>query len=275
MFIPRLDDLHEMGLDVATNRRQLLGRKPVIRAELHGLQPELAHHPLSSDVNMLGLVTIETVEVEPVRAWCVLDPRHLGGPSGTGSCVILTVPLEPSTESRILPSSRFGHRPGVVSAGRTGIFGQLNGLFLEFFQEGGIGERRRADVETGRKHTLNILLWVLQVLAALLYGASGIMKVFMFDEISKDVPSFGALPREAWMALGILELLCVVGLIVPSAFRWMPGLTVVAATVLAIESLVFVWVHVEYREIAPIVMSGVLGLVMAFVAYGRMVLRPI
>ena len=57
-----------------------------------------------------------------------------------------------------------------------------------------------------RRHTMNILLWVLQVLAALLYGASGVMKVFMFDKVSKDVPSFGALPREAWMALGILEL---------------------------------------------------------------------
>jgi len=42
---------------------------------------------------------------------------------------------------------------------------------------------------------VNILLWVLQVLAALLYGASGVMKVFMFDKVSKDVPSFGALPR--------------------------------------------------------------------------------
>jgi uncharacterized membrane protein YphA (DoxX/SURF4 family) len=53
---------------------------------------------------------------------------------------------------------------------------------------------------------MNILLWVLQVLAALLYGASGVMKVFMFDKVSEQVPSFGALPREAWMALGILEL---------------------------------------------------------------------
>jgi hypothetical protein len=34
---------------------------------------------------------------------------------------------------------------------------------------------------------MNILLWVLQVLAALLYGSSGVMKVFMFDKISKDV----------------------------------------------------------------------------------------
>ena len=122
---------------------------------------------------------------------------------------------------------------------------------------------------------MNILLWVLQALAALLYGASGVMKVFMFDKVSADVPSFGALPREAWTALGILELICTVGLIVPAAFHWQPRLTVLAATVLAIESLVFIGVHVKYHEIPPIIMSGVLGLLMAFIAYGRMVLKPI
>jgi hypothetical protein len=126
-----------------------------------------------------------------------------------------------------------------------------------------------------RKFTMNILLWVLQILAALIYGASGVMKVFMFDKVSKDVPTFGALPREAWLALGILELVCVIGLIVPSAFRWKPGLTVVAATILAIESLVFIGVHVKYREITPIILSVVLGLLMVFIAYGRMVLKPI
>ena len=122
---------------------------------------------------------------------------------------------------------------------------------------------------------MNILLWVLQVFAALVYGASGVMKVFMFDKVSADVRSFGALPREAWMALGIFELVCTVGLIVPAAFHWQPALTVVAATGLAIESLVFIGVHVKYREIAPIIMSGVLGLLMAFIAYGRTVLTPI
>jgi len=122
---------------------------------------------------------------------------------------------------------------------------------------------------------MNILLWVLQVLAALLYGSSGVMKVFMFEKISQDVPSFGALPRGAWMALGILELSCTIGLIVPAAFHWLPNLTIVAAALLAIESLVFVWVHVKYHEMTPLIMSGVLGLLMAFVAYGRMVLTPI
>ena len=122
---------------------------------------------------------------------------------------------------------------------------------------------------------MNILLWVLQGFAALLYGSSGVMKVFMFDKVSQDVPSFGALPREAWMTLGILELVCTVGLIVPAAFHWQPPLTILAATVLAFESLVFVGVHVKYREIAPIILRGVLGLFMAFIAYGRMVLKPI
>ena len=122
---------------------------------------------------------------------------------------------------------------------------------------------------------MNILLWVLQIVTALLYTMSGVMKIFMFDKISADQPSFAALPREAWMALGIVELICVVGLIVPSALRWHPKLTVLAAAVLAIEALVFIWVHVKSHETTPMIMSAVLGLVMAFIAYGRLVLKPI
>ncbi|HEX4640651.1 MAG TPA: DoxX family protein [Chthoniobacterales bacterium] len=122
---------------------------------------------------------------------------------------------------------------------------------------------------------MNILLWVLQVLAAFLYAASGVMKVFMFDKINAEVRSFGALPRRAWTALGILELICMVGLTVPGAFHWRPSFTVVAAAILAIESLVFIWVHAKYREVPPMIMSAVLGLLMAFIAYGRLVLAPI
>lgn len=122
---------------------------------------------------------------------------------------------------------------------------------------------------------MNVALWVLQGVAALLYASSGVMKVFMFDKVSGDVPSFGALPRPAWTALGILELACTVGLIVPGALHWQPSLTVLAAALLTIESLVFIGVHVKYREMTPIIMSGVLGIFMAFIAYGRLVLQPI
>lgn len=49
------------------------------------------------------------------------------------------------------------------------------------------------------------------------------------------------------------------------------ALTVAAATVLALETLVFIGAHVKYHETTPIIASGVLGL---FIAYGRMVLKP-
>jgi uncharacterized membrane protein YphA (DoxX/SURF4 family) len=122
---------------------------------------------------------------------------------------------------------------------------------------------------------MNVFLWVLQILGALLYLSSGVMKVFMFDKISQDVPSFGALPRNVWAALGIVELVCAVGLIVPDALHWHPHLTMMAAAVLAVESLVFIWVHVRYREVSATILSAVLGLVVTFIAYGRMVLAPI
>ena len=105
---------------------------------------------------------------------------------------------------------------------------------------------------------MNIVLWALQILGALLYLSSGVMKVFMFDKVSHDVQSFGALPRGAWNALGVIELLCAVGLIVPDALRWHPSLTILAASVLAIEALIFIFVHVKYHEMTPTIMSAVL-----------------
>lgn len=122
---------------------------------------------------------------------------------------------------------------------------------------------------------MHITLWVLQVVTALLFLWSGAVKLFFFDGVSKEVPSFGALPKEVWMTLGGIELVCVVGLILPGTINWKPIITVVAASVLALETLLFVWVHVKYEEITPIIVSIVLGLVMAFIAYGRAVLRPL
>jgi uncharacterized membrane protein YphA (DoxX/SURF4 family) len=122
---------------------------------------------------------------------------------------------------------------------------------------------------------MNILLWILQVLAALLFASSGVMKVFLFDKVSQDVPSFGALPRPLWTALGILELLGAVVLILPGVLHSHTDLIIVAAAVLCGESLLFIWVHMKYAEKTPIIMSAVLGVVMAFIAYGRFALAAL
>jgi hypothetical protein len=101
------------------------------------------------------------------------------------------------------------------------------------------------------------------------------MKVFLFDKVTKDVPSFGALPRTVWTALGILELLGTIMLILPGVLHSHSGLTIAAAITLCVESLLLIWVHMKYPERTPLIMIAVLGILMAFIAYGRFALAPL
>jgi len=124
---------------------------------------------------------------------------------------------------------------------------------------------------------MNILLWVLQVALALLNLAGGAYKLLKFDELAQ-VPATGALPRGGWSALAVLEILCAFLLVVPAAAKWMPVLTPLAAAVLALEGLALAGMYARYSlELAatnPLVWSLVMGLLAAFVAYGRYALSP-
>ena len=122
---------------------------------------------------------------------------------------------------------------------------------------------------------MNLLLWVLQVALTLLYLAGGAYKLFMSDELANQMV---ALSRAGWGALGVLEMVCAVLLIVPAALKWKPLLTPLAAAVLALETLILAALYAQYSlELAatnPLVWSVVMGLLVAFVAYGRYALRP-
>ena len=124
---------------------------------------------------------------------------------------------------------------------------------------------------------MNVLLWVLQVALALLSLGGGAYKVFMFDELAK-MPAMGALSRGGWGALGVFEMLCAVLLVVPAATNWMPVLTPLAAAALALESLALAGLYAQYSlkltATNPLVWVVVMGLMAAFVAYGRYALRP-
>lgn len=119
---------------------------------------------------------------------------------------------------------------------------------------------------------MNILLWILQLVLALVYFAGGAFKLFSYDELAK-VPAGAALSRGAWGALGALEMIGAVLLIVPAAFRWMPSLTPLAAAVLAVETLALACVDARYSlEITvtnPLMWALPIGVAAAFVAYGR------
>lgn len=123
---------------------------------------------------------------------------------------------------------------------------------------------------------MNILLWVLQAVLALLYLSGGAFKIFSFDEVAQQ---WVALPRAGWTALGALEVVGAVLLVVPAALKWMPTLTPVAAAVLALETLTlaafFARHSLQVAATNPMVWTLVMGLLAAFVAYGRFVLRPL
>lgn len=123
---------------------------------------------------------------------------------------------------------------------------------------------------------MNILLWILQLLLALLYLAGGAYKAFSFAEVASHLQ---ALPHGAWRALGVLEMIGGVLLVVPAAFKLKPELTPLAAAVLAVETFAITLVYAQYSlQITPqnpLVWSLVMGVLVAFVAYGRYRIRPI
>src|SRR5439155_24011661 len=82
-----------------------------------------------------------------------------------------------------------------------------------------------------------------------------------------------ALSRGGWRALGVVEMVGAVLLIVPAAAQWMPILTPLAAAALALETLALAGLYARYSlKLAatnPMVWAVVMGLLSAFVAYGR------
>jgi uncharacterized membrane protein YphA (DoxX/SURF4 family) len=137
-------------------------------------------------------------------------------------------------------------------------------------------ELEHAESREARSRTMNVLLWVLQAALALLYLSGGTYKIFSFDELAKQMV---ALPRAAWSVLGVLEIVGALLLIVPAATRWMPVLTPLAALVLAVETLALAALYASHSlQLAatnPMVWALVMGLLAAFVAYGRHSLHPL
>jgi DoxX-like family len=123
---------------------------------------------------------------------------------------------------------------------------------------------------------MNILLWVLQIVLAVFCLAGGAYKAFNVDEMAHRVRE---LSRGGWRALGVLEMLCGVLLIVPAATQWMPILTPLAAAAVAMESLGTSALYARHslRLVAanPLVWSVAMALMAAFVAYGRYAIRPL
>jgi hypothetical protein len=121
---------------------------------------------------------------------------------------------------------------------------------------------------------MNILLWTLQVLLAVHTAIGAVWK--FSNSAAQTMPSLGAIPNGAWLAMGVIELLCAVGLVLP-AFGKFPGLLApIAAILITAEMLLFCVLHVSSGEsnYGPMVYWLVVAAICAFIAWGRFALKP-
>ncbi len=123
---------------------------------------------------------------------------------------------------------------------------------------------------------LNIALWILQVLLAILYLNAGFLKTFKpIQEIAAQIFWAPRLPELLVRFIGVSELLGAFGLILPAAFKIRPQLTTLAAAGLTLIMLLANIYHIAQGEFFVLPMTGALLILAAFVAYGRWKLRPI
>ena len=123
----------------------------------------------------------------------------------------------------------------------------------------------------GAKPILNYTLWIIQVLLALLFLFAGVTKLILpIAEMTKQTP----LPGTFLRFLGVVEVLGGLGLILPGLFSIRPGLTPLAAALLVIIMIGAIVLALAAGTVAPALIPLVVGLLLAFVAYGRWRLAP-
>lgn len=118
------------------------------------------------------------------------------------------------------------------------------------------------------------VLWTLQILvAALFLFAGGVKLLTPVEEMLKQMPS----PLPGWFLqfIGVCEVLGGVGLILPAALRIKPGLTPLAASGLVIIMIGATVLTIAGGMGSTAAFSAVVGILAAFIAYGRWRLVPI
>jgi uncharacterized membrane protein YphA (DoxX/SURF4 family) len=113
---------------------------------------------------------------------------------------------------------------------------------------------------------MNVALWVVQVLLAALFLFAGVMKLVVPLEQLKGPVDF---PGWFLRVIGAAETLGGLGLVLPGLLRIRPGLTPLAAAGLVIIMLGAVGVGLVAGDIVTALIPLVVGLLAAFVAYGR------
>jgi DoxX-like family len=114
-------------------------------------------------------------------------------------------------------------------------------------------------------------LWIVQGLLALLFLFAGGMKLVLpLESLTEQMPLPGLFVR----FIGVAEVLGAIGLILPGLLRIRPALTPLAAAGLIIIMIGATVLTLASGAVASALIPLGVGLLLAFVAYGRWRLAP-
>jgi uncharacterized membrane protein YphA (DoxX/SURF4 family) len=123
---------------------------------------------------------------------------------------------------------------------------------------------------------MTYVLWIIQVLLALLFLFTGGMKLVIPPDVLAKMgsPNQIQLPGLFVRFIGVAEVLGALGLLLPGLLRIKPWLTPLAAAGLVVIMIGATALNIAADGVAAGVVPLVAGLLAAFVAYGRWRLAP-
>jgi len=122
---------------------------------------------------------------------------------------------------------------------------------------------------------MNTILWILQVVVGAMFVMAGVNHGFRQEESKKQMAWMQAVPSGMLTFIGTAEILGGLGLVLPALTGILPVLTPLAAVGLALIMLLAMPFHYRRGEYSGIVVNLVLGLLVAFIAYGRFIIEPL
>ena len=123
---------------------------------------------------------------------------------------------------------------------------------------------------------MNIALWIIQILLALMFLFAGGTKLVLSSEVLQSMgsPNQIMLPALLIKFIGLCEVLGGLGLILPGLLRKKPSLTPLAAAGLAIIMIGAVVITIAGDGVAAAIVPLIFLILCVFVAYGRSRLVP-
>ncbi len=118
---------------------------------------------------------------------------------------------------------------------------------------------------------LRTTFWVLQILLAVVFGASGILKLSApIDELGKMLPWVHDAPELMVRLIGIAELVGAVGLILPRRDADLTDPDPFASLSLTVVMTLAVLFHLTRKEFGAVPLPLVLGVLSGLVTWGRL-----